>query len=355
MRDYTSIHRPRRLAEVVGQLHVKRAASNLLREFAANSFFPRILVIVGPYGTGKTTVGRILSSYINCEQGPLKACLECESCKAVAGGYHPDVWEVDAASNSSVNDIPQFKEWISYKVRCRRKILILDEAHQLSPKAWDSMLKVAEDGTQQATIVVCTTEYEKLPETIQSRSTIILKLLKHNPQDLKALAEKVCRVENIQIDSDETLMQLVRNADGHARDIVRNLQAAQLYSRQVGLIDAEAVESMLGLTETAKARRFIQAALQKDKPGMLSVLDETYLIGDDFCNTVLELLRHELFLRSVLSKNPQFEGATGDALRLLGMVEDTRHRLRFGDSLATILVAYERWLLGEEFVNIVEA
>ena len=343
MRDYAGIYRPRRLSEVVGQIHIRRAISNLLRNFAATGEFPRLIVLAGPFGTGKTTLARILGSYLNCDKGPLQACLECANCKATLGGYNPDIWEVDAVSNSGVADMPQFTEWLNFTVRGRRKMLILDEAHQLSKKAWDSLLKLIEDGSQRATIVCCTTDVQKIPDTILSRGQQ-LKLLKLSHEDLISVAKRILTAEGIEVESEEVLSQLAKAAAGHARDVAKLIQTAQLYSDNPQRIELKAIDLMLGTFERQDALEFLQACLDKRRDQISDLIAKHFHNPDDFCNSVMQLLEHDLYLRSVMMK-PNLQASDTDITGLLALFEDTVHHLKFNRTLAALRVGFERWLL----------
>jgi DNA polymerase-3 subunit gamma/tau len=346
MKNLASQYRPRKIKELVGQNHVKQALSNLLRTFSQSGEFPRSLILHGPFGTGKTTVARIAVSYANCEQGPLKACMACESCLSMLKDSNPDYWEIDAASNNGVADIPKFQEWAALKTRRRRRFLLVDEAHRLSKQAWDCMLKFLEDNQQNATFIFCTTEREKIPETILSRSTEI-KLLKIRPEDLFELGKEVAAKEGLTFESDECLLHLVRKADGHARDLLKNLEQVELFSTQSGFISSEAVYTMLEIYNAEDAKKMIPAMLTRDREIILGLIHSQQTTADYFMRSVLELLRHELYSRSILKNDTEFkEMPFRDLVAICGLLEDTIYRLELGYSFATLMIALERWWSG---------
>jgi DNA polymerase-3 subunit gamma/tau len=349
MKNLASQYRPRKIKELVGQNHIKQALSNLLRTFSVSGEFPRSLILQGPFGTGKTTVARILVSYANCDNGPLKACMECESCLSMLKDNNPDYWEIDAASNNGVADISKFQEWAALKTRRRRRFLLVDEAHRLSKQAWDCLLKFLEDNQQNATFVFCTTEREKIPETIISRSTE-LKLLKIRPEDLFELGKDVAAKENLTFESDECLLHLVRKSDGHARDLLKNLEQVELFSTTSGFISNEAVYTMLEIYNVDAAKKLISALMSKDRNVVMELIHSQQTTADYLMRSVLELLRHELYSRSILKNDTEYkEIPFKELVAICGLLEDTILRVGVGYSFAALYIALERWWSGSYY------
>jgi DNA polymerase-3 subunit gamma/tau len=258
---------------------------------------------------------------------------------------HPNVLERDAATYNSVDDIPELKEWSSYSGRGKRKFLILDEAHRMSGAAFDALLKTLEDGQDNATFVFCTTEEDGIPDTVKSRS-VILKIHKLNGQELTDLAKRVCEKEGVTIESEAALQHIVRKSEGHARDMLGALEAAAcLYSETPNTLTDQAVWAMydLGNMETTgKAVRNI--LLGQDVAEFVS---QTFTTGEVTCRTAVELLRHELHMRSLMTGSAEIAHIGASKLvEFLALLEDTQKRLRGGESFASLVVGFHRWKLG---------
>src|SRR5579885_1622020 len=160
-------YRPQTFAELIGQEHVKTTLENAItqRRIAHGYIFS------GQRGTGKTTVARIMARCLNCEQGPTaNPCGKCASCLEIAAGSSMDVIEIDAASNRGINEMRELREAVRFRpARDRYKIFIIDEAHQITPEAFNALLKTLEEPPEWVAFLLCTTEAHKIPSTIASR------------------------------------------------------------------------------------------------------------------------------------------------------------------------------------------
>ena len=160
-------YRPQTFEEVIGQDHITRTLANAI----SSDRVAHAILFSGPRGTGKTTVARILAKTMNCKKGPAPIpCNECRSCKEITSGRAVDVYEIDGASNNSVDQIRELRENVRYMpAHSLYKIYIIDEVHMLSKSAFNALLKTLEEPPSHVMFIFATTEPNKIPITILSR------------------------------------------------------------------------------------------------------------------------------------------------------------------------------------------
>ena len=249
-------YRPQTFADLVGQEAMVRTLKNA---FAADRI-AQAFIMTGIRGTGKTTTARIIAKGMNCI-GPdgsgtptTEPCGVCEHCVAISEGRHVDVLEMDAASNTSVNDIrAEVLDTVHYApASARYKIYIIDEVHMLSTSAFNALLKTLEEPPAHVKFIFATTEIRKVPVTVLSRCQRF-DLRRIEAEQMIALLRRIADAEGGQI-NDAALALLTRASEGSARDATSLLD--QALSQGQGETDAEQVRAMLGLPDGTRACLF---------------------------------------------------------------------------------------------------
>lgn len=217
-------YRSQNFDEVYGQEHIVRTLKNALN----NNKIAHAYLFTGPRGTGKTSIARLLAKALNCEQGIGHICNECESCKLISTNAHPDIIEIDAASNSRVEEIRNVIEQVKYApIKARYKVYIIDEVHMLSNSAFNALLKTLEEPPENVVFILATTEPYKVLPTIISRCQRF-DFTKIDNEAIKSRLQDICKKENISIE-DEALNELASLADGGMRDALSLLDEIIAY------------------------------------------------------------------------------------------------------------------------------
>lgn len=271
--------RPVNWEQVVGQEHVK----DVLRAALEAGRVGHAYLFSGPRGVGKTTTARLIAMTANCT-GPLpKPCGECESCLSVRAGSHPDVLEIDAASNNSVDDVRDLREKVSLAaMRGGKKIYILDEAHMMSRAAFNALLKTLEEPPPHVIFILATTEPEKIIPTILSRCQHY-RFRRLTPEEIAGKLAGLAEREGVRAEP-EALHLIGRLADGAMRDgesLLERMLAAGTAVTRTGVEDA------LGLPPGERVRLIAEALVLGDAGAALTGAAELYR-GGFAARTVVE-------------------------------------------------------------------
>ncbi|MEM6758609.1 MAG: DNA polymerase III subunit gamma/tau [Pseudomonadota bacterium] len=273
-------YRPETFADLVGQDAMVRTLKNA---FEADRI-AQAFILTGIRGTGKTTTARIIAKGMNCigtdgTGGPTtEPCVTCEHCVAIMEGRHVDVLEMDAASNTSVNDIREIIDSVHYRAASARyKIYIIDEVHMLSTSAFNALLKTLEEPPAHVKFIFATTEIRKVPVTVLSRCQRF-DLRRIEPEDMIGLLRKIADAEGASI-ADDALALITRAAEGSARDATSLLD--QAISHGAGETTADQVRAMLGLADRGRVLDLFDMLLKGDAAGALTELGAQYADGAD--------------------------------------------------------------------------
>jgi len=255
--------RPRRFADLTGQEHVVKALSNALTQGRLHHAY----LFTGTRGVGKTTLARILAKCLNCETGVTpEPCGECSACQQIDAGRFVDLLELDAASNTGVDNMREVLDNAQYAPTVGRyKVYIIDEVHMLSKPAFNSMLKTLEEPPEHVKFILATTDPQKIPVTVLSRC-LQFNLKPMTQQQVIQRLGHVLGQENISAEP-AALNLLARAANGSMRDALSLTD--QAIAHGAGALDAAGVEAMLGTVRQDYLFDILDALARQDADGLL--------------------------------------------------------------------------------------
>ena len=277
-------YRPQTFEDVVGQTHIERTLKNAIEQDKVGHAY----MFCGPRGTGKTTTARLLAKALLCEKGPTPAPDGmCEQCLAIAEGNHPDVYELDAASRTGVDNV---REEIIGRVqyaptRGRYKVYIIDEVHMLSIAAFNALLKTLEEPPSHVVFIMCTTDPQKVPETIQSRCQRF-DFHRLSNEEIIARLGAVCTAEDVQFEGD-ALDLVAHRAQGGMRDALTMLE--QLIAFGDGNVTMEVANDVLGSLDVDDMSGIVRSIATRDAAACFTWVSEYVETGADLARFVRDL------------------------------------------------------------------
>ncbi len=305
-------YRPMTFQEVGGQKHLVNTIQNAIK----NNKVAHAYLFCGPRGTGKTTVARLIAKAINCES-EIKPCGKCQSCLEIQEGSHPDIVEIDAASNNGVDEIRDLIEKVKYSpIKAKYKVYIIDEVHMLTTNAFNALLKTLEDPPTHVKFILATTESHKVLPTIISRCQRF-DFTKVDNKSLVERLEEVLKIENITYQPG-LAEEVAILADGGMRDALSILD--QLLAFSEGEITIKNLNQVYGLLSTAEKIQLIKDITLKNNKAVLDILEKIDLLGIDVKRLTLDLadiLKETIIFQLTTERNLLNKITENQAMELL--------------------------------------
>ena len=261
-----------------------------LQKILKSKKVPHAFLFSGPKGTGKTSAARIVAKTINCSHKKKQdePCNRCDICQEITVGSSLDLIEIDAASNRGIDDIRNLREKIKLSpVRCQYKVYIIDEAHMLTPEAFNALLKTLEEPPSHAVFILCTTEAQKIPKTILSRC-LQIKFRRSKFEEVIHSLQRVVKGEKL-LPTKGVLEAIAQSADGSFRDAQKILDQLSSTGSKISLAETQ---KLLGQVEELKPEKLLQFLAAKNLKASFLEIDRLVNFGADL----------EVYLQSLLEK-----------------------------------------------------
>lgn len=282
--------RPQTFDDLIGQEHVARILKNAI----VGNKVAHAYIFSGPRGVGKTSTARILAKALNCIEGPTPdPCNKCVSCTSISDSSSIDVFEIDGASNTGVDNIRDLRERVRYAPSAGRyKVYIIDEVHMLSTSAFNALLKTLEEPPPHVIFVLATTEPKKIPATVISRCQH-LPFRRISGQKIKERLSSISGSEGIKI-SGSALDMIARSADGSMRDSLTILDQIVSFSDNITAGD---IKDLLGITDAETLSKLAASVIDGDRKSVINAISELINSGTDIKSFARDFLQ---FVRNLL-------------------------------------------------------
>ena len=337
-------YRPSKFSEVVGQEYIVKILKNTIK----NKKIAHAYLFAGPRGTGKTTIAKLFAKAINCENFKEEACDECASCLAFKENNHPDIIELDAASNNSVEDIREIIDQVPYApIVGKYKVYIIDEVHMLSSSAFNALLKTLEEPPAHVVFILATTDPQKIIPTVLSRCQRY-NFSKISNLNMKKKMIEILDKENLKYE-EKALEEVAVLAEGGMRDALSILEQVLSYNNEG--VYLEDIQKIFGLsTKEEKVNLLIDA--HKNITKAINSLREMYNSGIDskrLCVDLLEIIKETLIYsddqnETLLNKIDKFDAMnildainTDDLLNDITYLEEALSKTRGNQNFLTYL------------------
>lgn len=369
-------YRSRTFDEVIGQEPIATTLANAIKAGRIHHGY----LFTGTRGVGKTSMARILAKALNClkADGPtIKPCCECDACTAIAEGQDIDVVEIDAASNTGVDNIRELRSNTAYRpARSRFKVYIIDEVHMLSTGAFNALLKTLEEPPEHVKFILATTEIQKVPATIQSRCQRF-NFRNIGPDDIAGRLASIIKDEGAEAD-EAVIRRIARLANGSMRDALSILD--QLMSVAENKLSPQVLEEMLPPAQNEQAFKLLEHAAKGDAAAVLNQVERILATGrglEVFCNDMIDVTRALLHIRACGLNSPTVDvpaGAREEYDRLAGqfdlshyvqmiaLLEELRRNVKFSaagralaDACMVRLAKMREWSSIEQLIGRLDA
>jgi DNA polymerase-3 subunit gamma/tau len=297
-------YRPQKFSELIGQQHIVSVLKNALK---ANKIW-HALIFSGMRGTGKTSTARILAKALNClnPTEDFEPCNKCTICVDITQGSSVDIIEIDAASNRGIDDIRSLRESVKYvPVKCKYKVYIIDEAHQITDAAFNALLKTLEEPPSYVVFILATTEFNALPLTIVSRCQVF----HFRPVPTTVVFNQLKNVviqENKQNKITDDALQLISElSTGSVRDALSLLDQILSLTEIYDVVDSKTVRQILGYTPTEFVHKYVELLSKAEPKVLFDYINEIYYSGIDLIQFSKDLLEffHSLLYKKVSDIN----------------------------------------------------